>query len=346
MSSTPLKPVYLITGNDRPKVDVALARLRDRVGEDAVERHSASEITGGDAVGLCNAGALFAGEARVVLVEDVDGRRNQDGRLVGAWKKADLEAVVEYVGDPAPGTVLVLVAEEIRKDAPLAKACAKAGAVLVFDVAKKELPTWVVKRFEAAGIRVDRDVARLLVDLVGEDMHALGLEIDKLEQWAGGETKVVTGRDVEALVSSTADTPPWGLTDPWGRRDVRGVLGAVEEFLERSAESRSSVLLRLAGSMTQHVTLVSACHRFEAEGMTAQQAADRLGLKGPRGFRVRKAYEHARNYSAEELADAVVRLAELDHALKGGSRLAGELELELTFVEITRRADAPGRRAA
>lgn len=340
-----LEPVYLITGNDRPKVDVALARLRARVGDDAVERHSASDVTGADAVALCNAGALFAGEARVVLIEDVDGRRNQDGRLVGAWKKADLDAVIDYIADPAPATVLVLLAEEIRKDAPLGRACAKGGAVLVYDVAKKELPTWVVKRFEAAGIKVDREVARLLVDLVGDDLHALGLEIDKLEQWAGGETALVTVRDVEALVTSAADTPPWSLTDPWGRRDVRGVLAAAEDFLERSAESRSTVLLKLAGSMTRHITLVAACHRYEAEGMTPQQAADRMRPKRT-VYPVQKAYEHSRNYSAEELGYAIVRLAHLDHALKGGSRLAGELELERAFVEITRRAEMPGRRAA
>jgi hypothetical protein len=35
----------------------------------------------------------------------------------------------------------------------------------------------------------------------------------------------------------------------------------------------------------------------------------------------------------------MVRLAELDLALKGGSRLAGDLELERALVEITRPAE-------
>ena len=42
-----------------------------------------------------------------------------------------------------------------------------------------------------------------------------------------------------------------------------------------------------------------------------------------------------RNFSAGELDAALVRLAALDHALKGGSRLANELELERALVEIT-----------
>ena len=42
----------------------------------------------------------------------------------------------------------------------------------------------------------------------------------------------------------------------------------------------------------------------------------------------------------DELRDATVRLAGLDLALKGGSRLSGDLEFERTLVEITRPAGA------
>ena len=54
---------------------------------------------------------------------------------------------------------------------------------------------------------------------------------------------------------------------------------------------------------------------------------------------MRKALGHAENYTRDELDEAVIRLAALDAALKGASRLAGELELERTIVELVR---APG----
>ncbi len=41
----------------------------------------------------------------------------------------------------------------------------------------------------------------------------------------------------------------------------------------------------------------------------------------------------------DELRSVTVQLAQLDHALKGGSRLSGELELERALVEITRPAE-------
>jgi DNA polymerase III delta subunit len=62
-------------------------------------------------------------------------------------------------------------------------------------------------------------------------------------------------------------------------------------------------------------------------------------------YPAQKLFAQVRNFSAAELDDALVRLADLDHALKGGSRLTNELELERALVDITRpRETASGPR--
>jgi DNA polymerase III delta subunit len=40
-----LKPAYLLTGSDRPKIERALRRLRERFAEDGIERLSARDAT-------------------------------------------------------------------------------------------------------------------------------------------------------------------------------------------------------------------------------------------------------------------------------------------------------------
>jgi DNA polymerase III delta subunit len=60
---------------------------------------------------------------------------------------------------------------------------------------------------------------------------------------------------------------------------------------------------------------------------------------GKSPYYVQKLFAQAANFDVDELRDATVRLAELDLALKGGSRLAGDLELEQALVEITRRVE-------
>jgi DNA polymerase III delta subunit len=56
-------------------------------------------------------------------------------------------------------------------------------------------------------------------------------------------------------------------------------------------------------------------------------------------YAAEKAFAQAANFSPEELSDAIVRLAELDAASKGGSRLPADLELEHALVDVTRRRE-------
>ena len=78
--------------------------------------------------------------------------------------------------------------------------------------------------------------------------------------------------------------------------------------------------------------------------MSPQEAAPLLGMRHP--FPAQKLFGQVRNFSAEELDGALIRLAELDRALKGGSRLANELELERALVEITAARLRRGERRA
>jgi DNA polymerase III delta subunit len=56
-------------------------------------------------------------------------------------------------------------------------------------------------------------------------------------------------------------------------------------------------------------------------------------------FVAEKATKQAANFSSDELAQAMVWLAELDAGAKGGSRLPPEVQLERTLVAITRRPE-------
>jgi DNA polymerase-3 subunit delta len=323
-----LLSAYLITGTDRPKVTRALRRLRERVGDEATEHLSALEASGEDAAASSNALGLFTVERRLVVVENVE-----------RWKAADVKAVEAYLKRPSPTTVLALVGEEVKPDSALAKAVAKAGTVLVFDVPKRargnkaDLPKWVQQQFNERGVEIDQAAARALVELVGENVQELATEVDKLVTWAAGEP--IGEREVAELVPARAEVPPFDLTDAWGRRDVPAVLAAAERLVERSGDATRDVLLRTAGLLTNHVARVRECQALDAEGVPPGAAAERLKRNR---FYVQKLYEQARNYSPDELGDAVVRLAALDHALKGGSKLPGELEFARALIEITRPA--------
>jgi DNA polymerase III subunit delta len=321
-----LEPVYLIAGGDRPKIQRALRRLRDRIGEEATETLTAHDAGGDDAVAACNALGLFGGGRRLVIVTDVD-----------RWKAADVKAVAAYVASPAPDTVLALVGDETKEGSPLAKACAKAGDVLIYDVPKRRLPDWVAKQLAERGVEIDAEAARVLVELVGEDLEALAREIDKIATWAGGEAVGVA--QVEALAAGCAEVPGYELTDAWGRRDLPATLAACQLLLERSPDPVSRSVPALVGLLVGHVGRVRSVQSLVESGLSGREIASRL-KRHP--FYVEKLVTQARNYAVDELRDAVVALASLDHAVKGGSRLAVDLELERALIAIT----APAATAA
>jgi len=254
---------------------------------------------------------------------------------VERWKAPDVKAVQEYLRKPAPTSVLALVGQELKRDSPLAKAVAKAGEILVFDLPgrgrKADLPKWVEQQFRDRGIVIDHEAARALVELAGDNVDELATEVDKLSTWAAGER--IGEQEVAELVPARADTPPFDLTDAWGRRDVAAVLAASERIVERSGDSPRDVFLRIGALVTNHVTRVRECQALDAEGVPPAAAADRLKRNR---YYVQKLYEQARNFDEEELGDVVIRLARLDLALKGGSKLPGELEFTRALVDITR----------
>jgi len=322
-SEPELKPVYLLTGNDRPKIALALQRLRGRIGEDATEQLHAAEASAEAAVAACNALGLFGGETRLVVVDGVE-----------AWKAADVKELESYLAAPAPTTVLALVGDGIKRDSALGKAIAKAGQVLAYDVVKKQLPEWAADQFARLGASADRDACRALVEAVGDDVGDLASEIRKLATWANGEQ--ITRGNVEELAVGRAETPIFAVTDAWGRRDVAATLRASESLFDRTHRARSAELIRLVASLVGHVGRVRKISRLTDEGVRTSEIAKRLKMHP---FVAEKAAKQAGNFTPEELAQATVRLAELDAGAKGGSRLPPELQLERTLVEITRRAE-------
>lgn len=243
--------------------------------------------------------------------------------MAGGWKAADLEAVAAYAKAPAPDTVLALVAEDVRKGSPLAKA----AEVLYFEAKTSRLAPWVADQFQQLGAKAQPDACRLLVELVGESSDELRLEVEKLATWSQGEE--ITPEHVEEMVLPRGPVKPWTLNDAWARRDVAAVLTAAQRELRHGRTPAG-----IAWALADHVALVAACKRLAAEGVSPPDAAKRLKRRSE--FPVRKAYAAAESWDGSALEAALVRLAELDVALKGGSRLPDELELERALADVSR----------
>jgi DNA polymerase III delta subunit len=133
---------------------------------------------------------------------------------------------------------------------------------------------------------------------------------------------------VDLLVSENLDVKPWNMTDAWGKRDAAGVIAYATADVERPDD-----VIRVSAIFANHVRRVRQALLMLEAGGSAKDVQKQLGLRSP--YQAQGLCRQARAFSEAELAAAVVRLARLDHAVKGGSRLDPRLELELALAEIS-----------
>jgi DNA polymerase III delta subunit len=118
------------------------------------------------------------------------------------------------------------------------------------------------------------------------------------------------------------------MTDAWGRRDVAAVISFATADIEKPDDVQ-----RISAIFANHVRRVRQALLVMEAGGSPNEVQKQLGLRSP--YQAKGLCRQARAFSEPELARAVVRLAQLDEAIKGGSRLDPRLELELALVEIS-----------
>jgi DNA polymerase III delta subunit len=309
-----LKPAYLIAGGDWAKVDAAVKRLLARFPEEAVEQLSGLEPDV-DVVSACNSLGLLGG-ARLVLV-----------RAAESLPEPQAAAIATYLKSPAPDTCLALFGGAgIGSSSALARAVAAVGDVRLFEPPDaRGAAEWVVRRFAELGVECPQPVARRIVELVGEDAGDLALEVEKVATCCtGGQPDREL---VDRLVIAHADVKPWEVTDAWGRRDAAAAIALVVADVERPGD-----VSRVVAQLAAHIGRVTRAARLLDAGADTAAVQKQLKMRSP--YAARKLCEQARRFSSDELGRATVRLAELDLAVKGGSRLDARLELELALADI------------
>jgi DNA polymerase III delta subunit len=310
----PLLAVYAIQGEDRPKVDRALARLVRRIideGGGDPERLSASETPMSDVIATCQ--TLSFGGLQGVIVTDAD-----------AWRAAEADLLVAYLEDPNPASVLALVSVGVLPQR-LQQVVQRVGRVLHWGpdpkASARERRKWLELHFtqEVArlGGHVPPSVARAVIerscgeasDAQRTGMNALMLsnEAEKLVAYAGGAA--IDREMVAAITPEHPEARVYELADAL-------VAGRAPEVFERlsdlgSGDDRTEPVVIVAGLVRHYRALARA--QDLGPGASVDEVSAATGMKG---FPARKVTEQAQALPGGAAARAVVRLARLEMDLR------------------------------
>lgn len=300
------KAAYLIHGDDHGRIAERRARLRALAeaasGAQGVELFE-GETSNPDAVAAALSAMTFAIGRRFIVVDGVE-----------RWKEKDLDQLeVALASIPPETTVAFFAREDGRAKAParLAGAIRKAGG----DVSAEEtvkpwlLPKWVIKRAAELGLQLDTDVARALIQLVGERQQRLLRELEKLALELGPGTRLEHGQ-LEEIAARSAEGKSWEVADALLAGDHEA---ATRAYLALRAQGERvpsllyyiSTRLRVAHEVAVALGAGEAPAQIKRRLRMPSRAADRL-------------IAEARRTGADALRRAIEDVADLEVASRGG----------------------------
>lgn len=127
------------------------------------------------------------------------------------------EAMEHYLAKPAMGSVLVLRVNSLPSNQRIYKAIAAVGEIHGCN-APKDVVEWIIGRAkETHKLALPREAAKVLFDLIGDDLGRLDNELAKLALQAGGK---VDAAAIQQTVSFQREQEMWNMTDALGAGNV------------------------------------------------------------------------------------------------------------------------------
>lgn len=297
-----LLPVYLISGEDELKRETVIKRLRKRISSYGDLSFNADVFNGEKATGeeiVAAANTLpFASEVRLVQVGHVEKLR-----------KADMEAIIDYLAAPSSTTVLALVATKLAKNTRLYKAVGAYGKTAYIDCAPfqaKDLNAAVRSMAITHGVTFTEGAAASLIDLAGTNTVTLDNEIKKLALAHRGDDPV-NQNEVIALVAHTAEIKPWEFLDAFGMKNLSRCI-----YLYNRMEKTSPYqLLALCVSRVRDLISVRA--------LNARGVGDVASIMKMPPWRLKTLNKQAARYSMTQLVGALKTAQETELAMKSGA---------------------------
>src|SRR5690606_21727967 len=210
LGGEPLKPAYLVAGNEPLLVLEAADAVRAAARAQGIGEREVFDMEGRDADwgaldAAINAPSLFASR-RLVEVRLPTGKAGAEGGKL----------IAGFCAAPPQDVVLLVIAGEWSKShaGKWSEAIAKAGHVAVaWPVKPHELAGWIGARLRSRGVKATPDAVARLAQRVEGNLLAAAQEVDKLALLLQGQAEVLDAEWMDALVADSARFDVFRLVD-------------------------------------------------------------------------------------------------------------------------------------
>ncbi|WP_438951426.1 DNA polymerase III subunit delta [Porticoccus sp.] len=231
LSRRELAPLYLVSGDETLLAqEVADAIRAEACLQGFTEReilHAEGSFDWNTVLTEANSLSLFA-DKKIIEIRMPGGKPGEKGSKV----------LLEYTGKPTDDTLLLIITPKLDAAAMRSKwiKAIESHGVLIqtWPVPPDQLPGWIGKRLQQAGIRADRQAVEILADRVEGNLLAAIQEIEKLKLLLpDGE---VDGQTMSTVVADSARFNVFTLADKALEGDPQAVCRTLRGLRDEGAE--------------------------------------------------------------------------------------------------------------
>jgi DNA polymerase-3 subunit delta len=342
-----LRPIYLVVGEERYLSSIVVSEIRKAVigGVDLGLNEDQFDADSADIETVLSAARTLPMMAarRLVVVRglerwepkgDAPKGEARDGGKGG--KAAAFDRLGDYVPKASPTTTLVLVAGKLDLRRRFALMAKKDGFTVECETPPRNmLPSWLGRRARERQKTLGPGAAELLADIAGPDLARLDDAVERLSLYIGADTEITEDAVADVIVG-VKPSNVWELVGAVSRREAGAALAAFARIYDPKDRG-----LPLLGTLAWSTRQLIRFHAATARGMSPPDAAKHAGAPP---FKAQELADQCRRLSAAELERWLGALADVDVALKGGSRRPAQAVLESLLLTLcgTRPAQARG----
>jgi len=326
-----LRPVYLLVGEERHLEGKVVQALKSAATAGGIPGLNEDQIQAQDAdveAALAAARTLpMMAKRRFVLVRGLEHWEPREG-ADGKDKTNALDRLVEYAEAPSPSTTLVLLGGSLDKRRKLYTTARKDGWMVNCEaLSRADLPGYIERAARERGNPLEAGVADLIAELAGPELGPVTDALERCCLYAGAGVTVSEDVVAECVVRLRTKTV-WELVSAVSQRDPGAALSALDEVYDPQDRG-----LRLVGLLAWSTRQMLRFESAVADGASPNDAAVRAGAPP---FKARELADQVKRIARPDLERWLETLAELDYALKGGSKRPAKSVLEHGILKLCR----------
>ena len=307
--------LYLVASNDKITLDNKLQEIIKKSPDAEIVHYDLSEV------------------AIDKLIEDLDTYNFLSNKKVIVGHNAsflstdkvkqqvehNFEKLEKYIENPNPDNVLVLVCDNLDKRKKLVTTLLK-KAELTEEITN--IHTLIKKRLE--DYQMSSNTEKMLLEYCMNDYERVFHELDKLKLYKM-EDKVITEKDIEAIVMKSMDDNIFHLVDSILTGNKKYAFLLYQDFLLHGEQ-----VVNIIRILSNKIRLIYQVKVLLNDGNSDQTISKLLKVHE---YPVKLARESSYRYTEKALLEKLERLASLDLEIKSG-QTSGQVEFEVLLATI------------